>query len=391
VRLNGRPGWTAALHALFNIQRITVDAASGTLFTYDDQNVLVAYLPNGTNQVLAGGGSYPGLVAHGTPGAALHLNAPQALAVDANTGAVLVGDTGSLTVRVFTSAGAANTATPTWGGVNSPTLVSTAPGSTPWWPFFGDGGAASEAYLGPVSALAPDGSGGYFLAARTLPPHSPTHNVTRIARVFANGTLATVAARGGNGLPCHGNGGSALAAGFAAPSGLARLASGALLVAESAAHVVRLLDASLSTVAVFAGVCNTPGSAGDGGPATAALLLAPLAVAVALDGASAYIAEGSRVRHVSGATGLISTVAGVGGGVVGSAAALLAAAPGALLLPAATAVPMNLTAGLAVDACGALFVAETGSHAVWKLFANGSLALVRSEERRVGKECTEWC
>jgi hypothetical protein len=82
---------------------------------------------------------------------------------------------------------------------------------------------------------------------------------------------------------------------------------------------------------------------------------------VALDGASAYIAEGSRVRHVSGATGLISTVAGVGGGVVGSAAALLAAAPGALLLPAATAVPMNLTAGLAVDACGALFVAETGS------------------------------
>jgi hypothetical protein len=70
------------------------------------------------------------------------------------------------------------------------------------------------------------------------------------------------------------------------------------------------------TIATLAGITSS-GWSGDGGPATAARLDLPDAVAVDLAG-NIFITDrhNSRVRKVTAATGVITTVAGTGEGPV---------------------------------------------------------------------------
>ena len=91
---------------------------------------------------------------------------------------------------------------------------------------------------------------------------------------------------------------------------MARDPAGNLYISDSGHSRVRKINASgiISTVAGN----GTPGSGGDGGPATSASLVAP--AGLALDGAgNLYIADplGGRVRKVD-TSGNISTVAGTG-------------------------------------------------------------------------------
>jgi hypothetical protein len=104
----------------------------------------------------------------------------------------------------------------------------------------------------------------------------------------------------------------ALAAGsrIRSPAGIAVAPDGRIYFAEQAGHRVRVIDPDgrLRTVAGT----GTAGVAGDGGPASTALLNNP--AGIALGGDVLYIADrlNQRIRAVSLTTGIITTVAGQG-------------------------------------------------------------------------------
>ncbi len=121
-------------------------------------------------------------------------------------------------------------------------------------------------------------------------------------------SIRTIAGAGGAGY--NGDGKPALSTRLSAPSGLVYDAAGNLYVADSGNHRIRRIgvDGTVTTVA-GAGV---GGFSGDGGPAVAAQLNFPRAIALAADG-TLYIADtgNNRVRRVT-PDGTIATIAGTG-------------------------------------------------------------------------------
>ncbi len=122
-------------------------------------------------------------------------------------------------------------------------------------------------------------------------------------------TIANVSNTAGN----SGDGGPATAAQFSAQiNGLAVAANGDLYIADTANNRVRVINAQTGIVTTLAGT-GAAGSNGDGGPASAATLNAPSSLS--LDGAgNLFIAEpqGNRIRKIVLATGIVSTAAGNG-------------------------------------------------------------------------------
>ena len=109
------------------------------------------------------------------------------------------------------------------------------------------------------------------------------------------------------------------------------------------------------------------GSAGEGIPATEAQLFGPLAVAISLDG-TVYIADTNnhRIRKIDHG-GNIVTVAGTGvAGFAGDGG------------PAAAA-QLDLPAGLALDAQGRLFIADTGNNRVRMVTQLGVISTVAGD------------
>jgi uncharacterized protein (TIGR03437 family) len=107
---------------------------------------------------------------------------------------------------------------------------------------------------------------------------------------------------------------------------------------------------------------GTDGYSGDNGPATGALLNEPGALTLDASG-NLYIADSgnSVVRKISG--GIITTIAGTG-----------RAAPNCTDGPAAST-PLNNPLGIAVDAAGNVYIADTGDNCVHKL-SQGNLTRV---------------
>jgi sugar lactone lactonase YvrE len=176
----------------------------------------------------------------------------------------------------------------------------------------GDGGPATSAGMS-ISAIAADRAGALFIAE---------NGNNRVRKVDANGIITTVAGDGRAGF--SGDGGPAAAASVESPSGVAVDGDGALYIAQSGPiHRIRKVDRNgvISTVAGN----GTAGFTGDGGPATNAGLNVPIAVAVDASG-NIYIAElHHRVRKVD-ARGIITTVAGDGtGGFTGDGGPAIAA------------------------------------------------------------------
>jgi hypothetical protein len=139
----------------------------------------------------------------------------------------------------------------------------------------------------------------------------------RVLRRELDGRVVTVAG-GPRRRRASGDGGPAVGAGMA-PTGLALLPDGGLLIADIDNHRIRRVDPA-GLISTVAGT-GRPGSDGDGGAATAARLTAPRHLAAYPDG-SYLIVHGPpdcelnpdcevRVRRVD-PTGRITTVAGVG-------------------------------------------------------------------------------
>jgi hypothetical protein len=159
-----------------------------------------------------------------------------------------------------------------------------------------------------------------------------------------------------------GDGSLAAGAQLSGPRGVARLADGSVLIADTGNNKIRKI-ATDGTIVTVAG-SGVAGSAGDTGPALLAQLNGPRDVAVAPDGVSYFIAEtgGNRVRLVD-ASGVITTFAGTGSAGAsgdGSAAALAT---------------LSGPSGLSVTPGGGLLIADTTNNKV-RLVSGGTISTV---------------
>ncbi len=176
---------------------------------------------------------------------------------------------------------------------------------------------------------------------------------------FSPGAISTVA---GNGAATFaGDGGAATAASLTNPYNTAFDGAGNLYIADTNNNRIRKVAVATGFISTVAGGGTSPESCtgstnsfGDGCAATAASLNSPQTVAV--DGAgNLYIAEynNQRIRKVTASTGTISTVAG--NGTAGYTASQDTGTT------AATAASLNYPAGVAVDAAGNLYIADTNN------------------------------
>lgn len=178
----------------------------------------------------------------------------------------------------------------------------------------------------------------------------------RVRKIAAGSGIVTTVAGNGS-LAFGGDGGPATAASLWYPSAIALDSAGNLFIAEVNNDRVRRVDAQTGIITTVAGN-GVNGFAGDGGPATSASLYYPYGVAVDSQG-NLFIADlnNERVRRVDAATGTITTVAGNGtAGFSGDGGS-------------ATSAMLNMPAGLALDSAGNLFIADQGNGSIRRLDA----------------------
>jgi uncharacterized protein (TIGR03437 family) len=209
-----------------------------------------------------------------------------------------------------------------------------------------ENGSALEARLQSPAAVAVDKDGSVYFS------DEGSH---RVRKISPGGVISTIAGTGRAAF--SGDGGPASKASLNAPRGIAFDRYGNLLIADSGNHALRMIAVN-GVITTLAGN-GFKGTRGDGGPAIAAQFDSPSAVAVDPFG-SIFIADSGnhRVRRI-GTSGLIGTYAGTGvagTGIEGSAAAIT---------------PLNDPRGLAFDAAGNLFIADTGNNRIRRVDVTG--------------------
>ena len=180
--------------------------------------------------------------------------------------------------------------------------------------YFGDNTPAPSAGLNSPGGLAFDSKGNLLIADRGNFVVRRVDAVSNIITTVAGNGLFTNEIVGANPPAGLGDGGQALQATFSTLMGAIIIDStGNVIVADTGNACVRKFTIG-GTIATIAGTPQTPGFAGDGGAATAALLNKPTGLAIDSSG-NLFIGEFSnrRVRQVDG-SGTITTVAGTGVG-----------------------------------------------------------------------------
>jgi trimeric autotransporter adhesin len=174
----------------------------------------------------------------------------------------------------------------------------------------------------------------------------------RVFKVNTSGILTVVAGSGLPGFAGDGVPGGAANALLNCPAGIAVDSSGNVYISDYYNYVVRKVDTT-NTITTIAGMGGTRGFSGDGGPATSAELNDPFGIALDTSG-NLYIADSGncRVRKVILSTDIISTYAGTGSCTYGGDGG------------AATSAQLNSPSGVATDAAGNLYIADTNNYRI---------------------------
>ena len=219
---------------------------------------------------------------------------------------------------------------------------------------FADGGkAATAAHLVGPNNMAVDAQGNVYISASGL---------SMVLKVATNGVVSVFA---GNGLSgSGGDGGLAVGASLSYPAGLAFDSSGNLYIVDVFNSNVRKVDTN-GIISTVAGDGGQGGFSGDGGLATQALLANPQGVAVDKSGNLYIVDRGNqRIRMVNASSGIISTIAGSSTtGYSGDGG------------PAAQAT-FNLPSSIAIDASGNLYIADTNNWAIRRISTSGIITTV---------------
>jgi len=207
-------------------------------------------------------------------------------------------------------------------------VITTVVGHLPPKPYSGDGGPATSAQLNNPWSTAEDGLGNIYIA-------DAANNVIRM--VNTAGIITTVAGNNNLGAGYNGDGIAATAAQLNNPTGIAVDGSGNIYIADENNQVIR--EVSGGIISTIAGTPDSNSYSGDGGPATSAILSNPVGVAVDGSG-NIYIADAGNqiIREITG--GIINTIAGIpdssgGGGDGGPATAAKLTGPASIAIDGA--------------------------------------------------------
>jgi type IX secretion system substrate protein/Big-like domain-containing protein/NHL repeat-containing protein len=273
----------------------------------------------------------------GVPATAAELSGPVHLTLD-SVGNIYITDQGNQRIRM----------------VNTVGIISTIAGSGSYG-FAGDGSAATLAQMEHPYGVAVDAMGNVYFSDQD------NYRVRKVSPGIG-GIITTIAGTGTSGF--FGDGGPATIARFTNVLGIGIDHAGSIYLADFNADRIRKI--SPATGGIITTIAGKGGGifGGDGGPATAAELAFPQDVAVDKIG-NVYIADNNnqRIRKVD-TVGIISTIAGNGTqGYSGDG------------IPA-TAAELNGPAGVAVDGCGNVYIADLGNKRVRKIEITGIITTI---------------
>ena len=314
-------GGLATDATIVSAKSVSIDS-SGNLYFVD-------YYRNRVRKVTAATGlvsTVAGTTAFGYNGdniaaASALLAYPQSVAVD-GLGNVYIGDAGNYRVRKVDAATG---------------LISTVAGNGSSV-YNGDNVAATSAAVYP-GGIALDTSGNLYIA--------DTGN-NRIRMVAVTTGIITSVAGTGSSITYNGDNIAATAASLSGPRGIAIDSVGNLYIADSGNQRIRKVTATTGIIITLAGT-GVSGYNGDNIAATSASLRSPAELTVDSSG-NIYIADtgNNRVRKVTVATGIITTVAGNGQESISGTGDNVSAVSTGLTFPG----------DVAIDAVGNLYIAE---------------------------------
>jgi hypothetical protein len=333
-------------------------------------------VPGNVLPVAGQDGYFTGSLGDGLPATSAELYLPTSVVLD-GAGNMYIADSNHNRIRmVCASAIAATSATikGTYANCTGKGIIVTIAGNGNG-SYTGDNGPASASTLSTPSGVALDGAGNLYIA-------DTGNNVIRMIDA-TTGIIATIA---GNGTPCAGktdsvgDGCAANQAVLNQPLGVTLDSSGNLYIADTNNQRIRkvaVLNGTVTASSIITSVAgngalnpNGGGSgtySGDNGPAIAAGLNSPYTVAFDAAG-NLYIPDSSnnRVRMVAAVGGaitpssVITTFAGdANQGYTGDGGA-------------ATQADLWAPSGVAVDAAGNVFIADTQNAAVRKVSSTSS-------------------
>ena len=295
---------------------LTLDSAGNAYVADTDNNTVRMITPAGAVTTLAG---QAGVSGSNDGSSTAQFNHPAGIAVDA-AGNAYVADTNNNTIRKLVLASGAVTTLAGQAGVS---------GSA-------NGTGTAAGFSGP-SGIAVDATGNLYV--------SDTLNHT-IREITPAGVVTTIAGTAGASGFVDG---TASAAQFHGPQGLALDSSGDLFVADTNNNAIRKLVLASGAVTTVAGQTGVAGSAD--GPVSQAQFHFPSGLGLDAAG-NLYVADIDndtlRMISPSGAVSTLAGLAGVSGSTDGTG----------------TAAQFNFPTGVAADSAGDVYLADTNNHTI---------------------------
>lgn len=327
-------GGPAAMALLDYPQGVAVDSA-GNVVIADSNDNRVRRVSGGITSTIAGTGNFCSTSGCGDGGPAINatMGSPTDVSFDSSGNLFVADQDDSVIRRLDASTG----------------LISTVAGNY-FVGFSGNGGAATSAELGYPQAVFAEGSGALLIA--------DTYN-SQIRYVDSTQNIQALA--GGFGA---GDGGSATSATLAYPAAVAVDSSGNILVVDTMHNRIRRKSASSSTITNFIGSGSAFDQSVTNWPPTSVPLGDPQALAFDPSG-NLFIVSGNMIDEFDASINEVSTYAGTG----------VCATPTDPCGDGEPAMNAGFLAifGLAVDAHGNVYVADTGANRVRKIEAGGQL------------------